>query len=91
MSKRDLIRAFNSGYMLGHHDTVEAQFTDICRADMATYHEDVIDELLADGEIKNAEPDLIGALQEILDTPWLGGKGGFHRARAAIAKATAQP
>lgn len=36
---------------------------------------------------RDATPDLYAALQEIIDTEWLGGKGGFHRARAALAKA----
>lgn len=37
-----------------------------------------------------AAPELLDALQEIINTPWLGGKGGFHKARAAIAKATGE-
>lgn len=39
-------RIYNSGYMAGHHDTVEGSFTDILSADMATYHEGVVSELL---------------------------------------------
>jgi len=34
-----------------------------------------------------AAPDLYAALEEIINTPWIGGKGGFVRARAALAKA----
>jgi len=40
-----LIRAYNSGYMQGHHDTVEAQFIVIHPLDMDTYHADVVAEL----------------------------------------------
>lgn len=42
---------------------------------------------LANAYLRAAAPDLFDALKEIIDTPWLGGKGGFHKARAAIAKA----
>lgn len=34
-----------------------------------------------------AADDLYEALQEIINTPWIGGKGGFVKARAALAKA----
>jgi hypothetical protein len=34
-----------------------------------------------------AAPDLYEALKEIIDTEWIGGKGGFVKARAALAKA----
>lgn len=40
-----LIRAYNSGYMQGHHDTIEAQFIAIHPLDMDTYHADVVAEL----------------------------------------------
>lgn len=39
-------RIYNSGYMAGHQDTVEGCFTDILSADMETYHEDVVSELV---------------------------------------------
>jgi hypothetical protein len=39
-----LIRTFNAGYMLGHHDTVEGVFTDIHSSDMDTYHADEVAE-----------------------------------------------
>jgi hypothetical protein len=42
----------------------------------------------ADARLITASHELLEALKEIIDTPWLGGKGGFARARAAIAKAT---
>jgi len=38
-----------------------------------------------------SERELLGALEEILNTEWLGGKGGFVRARAAVAKAKGEP
>lgn len=34
-----------------------------------------------------AADDLYEALKEIIDTEWIGGKGGFVKARAALAKA----
>jgi hypothetical protein len=34
-----------------------------------------------------AAPELYEALKEIIDTEWIGGKGGFVKARAALAKA----
>lgn len=40
-----LIRAYNSGYMQGHHDTVESCFTDIHQSDMDTFHADLVAEL----------------------------------------------
>jgi hypothetical protein len=49
-----LTRAYNSGYKAGHHDTVEAQYTDIDQRDMLTYHADVVAELVADGTIPAA-------------------------------------
>ncbi|CAN0620436.1 conserved protein of unknown function [Burkholderia multivorans] len=42
----------------------------------------------ADAHLIAAAPDLLEALREVIDTPHLGGKGGFQKARAAIAKAT---
>jgi hypothetical protein len=46
-----LIRAYNSGYKAGHHDTVEAQYADISQRDMDTYHADVVADLIADGTL----------------------------------------
>ena len=43
-----LTYAYNSGYMAGHHDTVEGQFTDIHHADMRTHHLDVVAEIIAE-------------------------------------------
>jgi hypothetical protein len=34
-----------------------------------------------------AVDDLYAALEEIIETEWIGGKGGFVKARAALAKA----
>lgn len=45
MSK-NAVRIYNSGYMAGHQDTVEGCFTDIFSADMSSYHEDVVSELM---------------------------------------------
>jgi hypothetical protein len=39
------------------------------------------------GNLFAAAPDLYEALQEIINTPWIGGKGGFVKARSALAKA----
>jgi hypothetical protein len=41
----------------------------------------------ADKLLIAAAPDLYEALQEIIETEWIGGKGGFVKARAALAKA----
>lgn len=46
-----LIRAYNSGYMSGHNDTVEGQYTDIDQRDMFTYHADVVADMIADGTL----------------------------------------
>ena len=40
------IRLYNCGYNAGHHDTVEGFFTTILDVDIATYHSDVVDEIL---------------------------------------------
>jgi hypothetical protein len=45
------------------------------------------EEARANGCLIAAAPDLYAALEEIINTPWIGGKGGFVRARAALAKA----
>lgn len=37
---------YNSGYLNGHHQTVESCFTDIHFNDLETYHEDVVSEIL---------------------------------------------
>ncbi len=46
--KKALILLYNNGYMRGHHDTVESQFTDIHHSDMNSYHEDVVDDIIAE-------------------------------------------
>jgi len=51
---RMAVRLYNSGYMAGHHDTVEGQFTDVHRSEMDTYHDDIVGELLAD--LQGAQP-----------------------------------
>ena len=50
-SMAQLIRAYNSGYMSGHQDTVESQYTDIDQRDMSTYHADVVADMIADGTL----------------------------------------
>jgi len=52
-TRADLIRAYNTGYMSGHHDTVEGSFTDIQQTDMDTYHDSVVDGLIEAGELGN--------------------------------------
>lgn len=42
------VRTYNSGYAAGHHDTVEACYTDILPCDMGTFHKDEVAELVAD-------------------------------------------
>ena len=39
---------FNAGYALGHNDTVESCYTDILLADMYTYHDDIVSQLITD-------------------------------------------
>lgn len=41
-----IVRAYNMGYMAGHHDTVEGCFVHIVDADMDTYQYDVVYESL---------------------------------------------
>ena len=56
-SKSDLIYLYNAGYKSGHHDTVESQYTDVTHHDMRTYHHDVIEDLISEGEIaQSAQP-----------------------------------
>lgn len=40
-----MVRVYNSGYMAGHHDTVEGHFVDIHHSDMSTYHGEEVEEL----------------------------------------------
>jgi hypothetical protein len=47
----DLIYSFNSGYQRGHNDTVEGCFTDVAYVDYRTYHADVVQDLIEDGDI----------------------------------------
>lgn len=62
------IRIYNSGYMAGHQDTVEGCFTDILSADMATYHEDVVSELVDD--LRGRQPaEPVGVqIEEIIES-----------------------
>lgn len=45
-----LVHVYNSGYKAGHHDTVETFYVDIVEAEMDTYHEDIVTELVAELE-----------------------------------------
>lgn len=46
--EKQAVTLYNLGYHAGHHDTVEAQYTDILACDMDTIHaEEVIDHLAA--------------------------------------------
>lgn len=42
------VRIYNEGYMNGHHDTVESQFTHIYPQDMDTFQSDVVADVLAE-------------------------------------------
>lgn len=55
------IRAFNIGYMHGHEDTVESNFTIIMPQDLHTYHRDIVKEMLEDTSL----PEATKALQSI--------------------------
>jgi len=49
--QKELLEAtyiFNMGYMAGHHDTVESQYTIIRYEDLHEYHSDVVKELIED-------------------------------------------
>ena len=42
-----LIYLYNKGYHAGHHDTVEACYTDIMDCDMGEYHADEVNDICA--------------------------------------------
>lgn len=46
--RRMLIQIYNSGYLAGHHDTVEGGYVDIFSCNMNSYHEEEVDELVAE-------------------------------------------
>lgn len=48
VSKELLINLYNLGYHSGHHDTVEACYTDIFPQDMKTFHADEVIEIIED-------------------------------------------
>jgi hypothetical protein len=54
---------------------------------VARIYHSVPEEDLPNALLISAAPDLYEALKEIIDTEWIGGKGGFVKARAALAKA----
>ena len=49
-TRKDAIRLYNSGYHAGHHDTVEATYTDILDCDMDSYHSETVLEILKELE-----------------------------------------
>lgn len=67
-TEADLIYAFDSGYMSGHHDTVESRFTDIHPRDFGTFHEEAIAEILDAENIRPSEVarELLEALEQLL-------------------------
>ena len=42
------VQVYNAGYEAGHHDTVEGGFVVVYQADKATYHSDIVAELIAE-------------------------------------------
>lgn len=40
------VQVYNAGYQAGHHDTAEGGFVVIDQSDKATYHSDVVAELV---------------------------------------------
>jgi hypothetical protein len=56
-----LIHIYNSGYLAGHHDTVEGCFIDVYVQDMETEHADIVDELVQ--ELSDPHPP--GAVKEM--------------------------
>ena len=66
-----LVRAYNAGYMAGHHDTVEGGFVDIHPSDMDTYHADVVAELglPAAPQAEPIDPHMIVAEDRFPDVP----------------------
>lgn len=59
-------RLYNTAYHAGHHDTVEGGYTHVYPQDMDSYHEDVVQEWLADNP--QPSPDvtqLVDALETI--------------------------
>lgn len=46
MAKEVMVRIYNAGYSAGHHDTVEGGFVHVHNQDKATYHADVVLDLI---------------------------------------------
>ena len=46
MAKEVLVRIYNAGYAAGHHDTVEGGYVNVVDQDKATYHADVVQDLI---------------------------------------------
>ena len=45
-----LVLLYNQGYLAGHHDTVESQYSHILSEDMYSFHADVVAEILEELE-----------------------------------------
>ena len=58
------IRAFNHGWEAGHHRTVEGGFCTVFHTDFATYHDDLIDDMLAEGSLPEVD-DAMNALANL--------------------------
>lgn len=71
------------GSLLGERYKIANVLTPVYPGAEATEGE----ETQANARLIAAAPELYSALQEIIDTEWIGGKGGFVKARAALAKA----
>jgi len=50
-----LVEVFNTGYAAGHHDTVEGCYVDILPEDVRALHKDIVEQLLYELEIADAE------------------------------------
>lgn len=55
ISVADVIEIYNAGYVSGHHDTVEACYTDVHYSDRREYHNDTVGEMLDDMELTPPE------------------------------------
>jgi predicted nucleic acid-binding OB-fold protein len=51
LSSKVILQIYNRGYLAGHNDTVEGHYKHISHQDMATHHEDIIDDII-DGIIE---------------------------------------
>ncbi len=56
ITHEDLCRMYAQAYALGHHDTVESQYTDVFQCDRATYWADNVDEFLTERTLATIHP-----------------------------------